>query len=105
MNKQNDIKNMKKNHRRFQCYVLISILSLCEISLANSAPLPVPAPPQVSARNYLLMDFDSQRVLAEKKADVKIEPASITKLMTAYVVYHELESGRLSMDDIVTISK
>ena len=74
-------------------------------SVAVNAALPVPAPPEVSAKNYLLVDVASGKVLAEKNADEKIEPASITKLMTAYIVYKEIEAGRLSMDDIVTISE
>ena len=71
----------------------------------SSAALPVPAPPEVAAKNYLLIDFASGKVLAEKNADEQIEPASITKLMTAYVVYKELDEGRLNMDDMVDISE
>lgn len=74
-------------------------------SFSVNAAVPVPAPPQVAAKNYLLVDFDSGRILAEKEADVQIEPASITKLMTAYVVYNELETGRLEMSEQVTISE
>ena len=74
-------------------------------SSAGAAPLPVPAPPQVAADNYLLLDYHSGQVLAEKDVDVQIEPASITKLMTAYVVYNEIIAGRLGMQDIVTISE
>ena len=71
----------------------------------SSAALPVPAPPEVAAKNYLLIDFASGKVLAEKNADEQIEPASITKLMTAYVVYKEMDKGRLNMDDMVDISE
>ncbi len=72
---------------------------------AQAAMTPVPAPPKLAAESYLLIDFHSGRVLAEKNIDKKIEPASITKLMTAYVVYKEIEAGRLTMDEKVTISK
>jgi len=75
------------------------------MSAAIEAAVPVPAPPQVAAKNYLLQDFDSGHILAEQGADTLIEPASITKLMTAYVVYKELEAGRLSMDEEVLISE
>ncbi|HEX5636473.1 MAG TPA: serine hydrolase, partial [Gammaproteobacteria bacterium] len=51
------------------------------------------------------MDFNSGRILASKDVDKKIEPASITKIMTAYVVYKEIEAGRLSMQSQVTVSK
>jgi D-alanyl-D-alanine carboxypeptidase (penicillin-binding protein 5/6) len=74
------------------------------VSSANAA-VPIPAPPEVAAKNYILVDANSGRVLAEKEADFKVEPASITKLMTSYVIYHELDAGRLSMDDMVTISE
>lgn len=82
----------------------ISALLFLFISTANAA-VPIPAPPQVAAKNYIVVDANSGRVLAEKEADVQVEPASITKLMTSYVIYKELEAGRLSMDDMVTISE
>jgi len=84
--------------------LMFFILALINSVVANAA-MPVPAPPEVAAKNYLLVDVASGKVLAEKNADEKIEPASITKLMTAFVVYKEMEAGRLSMDDIVNISE
>ncbi|MDH5612636.1 MAG: D-alanyl-D-alanine carboxypeptidase [Gammaproteobacteria bacterium] len=69
------------------------------------ASVPVPAPPQIAAKNYILIDFDSGRILAESDADAQIEPASITKLMTSYVVYKEIEAGRLNLSDQVLISE
>lgn len=74
------------------------------VSTANAA-VPIPAPPQVAAKNFILVDAHSGHMLAEKDADAQVEPASITKLMTSYVIYHELDTGRLSMDDMVTISE
>jgi D-alanyl-D-alanine carboxypeptidase (penicillin-binding protein 5/6) len=67
--------------------------------------MPVPAPPRVDANSYILMDFDSGRVLAEHDADATAEPASLTKLMTVYIVFSELDAGRLSLDDVVTVSE
>lgn len=97
---------MKKNiESLIRNYGVLFIALLIHANVTIAASLPVPAPPQVAAKNYLILDFDSQRVLAEKNADEQIEPASITKLMTAYVAYHELESGRMTMEDLVTISK
>ncbi len=72
---------------------------------AAVAAKPVPAAPDVAAKSYILVDFASGKVLAEKNADKKIEPASITKLMTAYVIYKELDEDRLSMSDEVVISE
>ena len=71
---------------------------------ANVA-VPIPSPPAVSARSYLLMDHFSGRVLAQSNADERAEPASLTKLMTAYVVFHALAEGRLQLTDMVTISE
>jgi D-alanyl-D-alanine carboxypeptidase (penicillin-binding protein 5/6) len=67
--------------------------------------MPVPAPPQVAAESYLLIDYDSGKVLAENDADAQVEPASITKLMTGYAVYEEVIAGRMSLKDMVTISE
>jgi len=66
---------------------------------------PVPAAPAVAARGYILLDFNSGEVLAEKDADATMDPASITKLMTAYVVFSELSKGQMRLDDLVTVSE
>jgi len=80
-------------------------LLLISFSMVATALAPVPSPPKLAAKSFLLVDFNSGIVLAEKNIDKKVEPASITKLMTAYVVYKEIESGRLSLDEEVTVSK
>jgi len=67
--------------------------------------MPIPAPPDVAAKNYFVVDFASGKVLAEKNPDAQVEPASITKIMTAYVVYKEIDADRLALDDIVDISE
>ena len=92
-----------KKYIPFTLFTILAFLASV-ISTANAA-VPIPAPPKVAAKNYILVDANSGRVLAEKEADVQVEPASITKLMTSYVIYKELEAGRLSMDDMVTISE
>lgn len=71
---------------------------------ANKAR-PVPAPPQIGANSYLLVDFNSDRILIEHNADLRVEPASITKLMTAYVVFSELDQGNITLEETVTISE
>ncbi len=83
---------------------MLCVSALMFLTVANAA-MPIPAPPDVAAKNYFVIDFSSGKVLAEKNADYKIEPASITKMMTAYVVYKEMEADRLSMDDMVDISE
>ncbi len=65
----------------------------------------IPLPPQVPVRAYVLMDYQSGNLLANLKGDERMEPASITKLMTAYVVYKALKSGKIHLTDQVTISE
>ena len=85
--------------------LLLAISLLASIPLwAASIPV-VPPPPKVEARAYLLEDYHSGRVLAEKNADKRMEPASLTKMMTAYVVEQELRQGNISLDDKVRISE
>ena len=67
-------------------------------------PPPIPAPPSVQARGYFLMDFVSGQVLAATREDERLEPASLTKLMSAYAVFHALKDGRIKLDDQVRIS-
>ena len=71
---------------------------------ANTAR-PVPAAPQLGANSYLLVDFNSNRILVEHNADLRVEPASITKLMTAYVVFSELDQGNITLEEEVAISE
>ena len=98
------IKNMS-NPLSFYGSVFVFVFAVLFAANSALAAMPVPAPPDVAAKNYLLVDFASGKVLAEKNADEKIEPASITKMMTAYVVYKEIDAGRLSLDDMVDISE
>src|SRR5450631_1157233 len=72
---------------------------------AATAAAAVPKAPSIDARAYLLIDEASGQTLAESNADQRMEPASITKLMSAYVVFQALKEGRLSLNDPVTISE
>lgn len=72
---------------------------------AAAADLPPPAPPEVGAKSYILADFQSGAVIAEKNADLPADPASITKIMAAYVVYKALAKGLVGLGDMVTISE
>ncbi len=86
---------------------MLSKLSLLFVFIwsVSAIAAPVPAQPKLAAESFLLIDFHSGRVLAEKNIHKKVEPASITKLMTAYVIYKEIAAGRLSVDEEVLISK
>ncbi len=73
-------------------------------SLAKVGARPVPAPPTLGAKSYLLMDFNSGRILIEQNADLQVEPASITKLMTSYVVFKELAEGNITLEETAVVS-
>jgi len=70
-----------------------------------AAAKPIPDPPALSATSFFLVDFDSGKVLAEKNPDDHVEPASITKLMTAYLVDKAIAAGDITLDEMVTISE
>lgn len=63
-----------------------------------------PQPPAIAAKSYLLIDTNTGQILAEKDADLPIEPASLTKLMTAYLVFEALHSNRLKLDQTLLVS-
>lgn len=74
-------------------------------STANAAPSLIPAPPQLSANSYVLMDAYTGDVLVEHNSREELPPASLTKLMTAYIAEYELAKGNISFNDQVTISE
>lgn len=67
--------------------------------------VPVPPPPDVDAKAWVLMDYTTGRILASKNPDERVEPASITKIMTDYVVSAQLAAGKIHLTDPVTISE
>jgi serine-type D-Ala-D-Ala carboxypeptidase (penicillin-binding protein 5/6) len=85
----------------FTSAFILILAGLGQVALAA----PIPKAPAIASRSFLLVDFDSGRVLAEDHADERMEPASITKLMTAYVVFEAIKDKRLKLDDQVTISE
>jgi D-alanyl-D-alanine carboxypeptidase (penicillin-binding protein 5/6) len=85
---------------------LFSLIAIVSLTLSSAfAAVPIPKPPAIDARAYVLIDFQSGRVLAAQQADVQSEPASITKLMTGYGVFRAIREKRLSLADQVTISE
>lgn len=71
----------------------------------SAAPKVIPNSPVIAANGYLLMDFDSGKILTGKNEDVPIPPASLTKMMTSYVIGQEVNAGNISLDDQVVISE
>ena len=64
-----------------------------------------PQPPEIAARQYILIDLASNQVLAERDADAPAEPASLTKLMTAYLVFNAIRDKKLALDQTISVSK
>jgi D-alanyl-D-alanine carboxypeptidase (penicillin-binding protein 5/6) len=85
--------------------LLTSLLLLTTIHAAAAASTPIPPPPRLEARSWILIDEQSGRVITSHDADSRVEPASLTKLMTAYAVFHALQDGKLRLDTEVPISE
>ena len=83
----------------------LSCCLLLGLSVRAAADTPIPTPPPVDARAYVVVDFRTDRILAAKDAVARLEPASLTKLMTAYIVFQKLAGGELKLDDPVIVSE
>ncbi|MGJ7493231.1 D-alanyl-D-alanine carboxypeptidase family protein [Variovorax sp. ZT4R33] len=73
-------------------------------SFSMLASAQVPAPPEVAARSYLLLDVTANQLLAQKDIDSPVEPASLTKLMSAYLVFDALKSKKISLTQALPVS-
>jgi D-alanyl-D-alanine carboxypeptidase (penicillin-binding protein 5/6) len=91
------------NIRNYSVFLIALFVSMGTASATGK--ILIPAAPSVAASSYILLDFNSGKVLVEKNADLRLAPASLTKIMTVYVIFRELESGHLTLDEKVTISK
>ena len=87
------------------CIFFIFLTSAVSRLTAQEAEIITPAPPSIAASSYILQDFNSGKVLAENNADAKLAPASLTKILTVYVVFNEIKNGHLKLEDPVTISQ
>jgi D-alanyl-D-alanine carboxypeptidase (penicillin-binding protein 5/6) len=83
----------------------VSLGLVLPATLAASAAFAQVPPPAVNARSWVLVDATSNQVLASGNADERVEPASLTKLMTAYLVFEALQAKKISMDQVVTPSE
>ncbi len=92
---------INKTFRRF----IASAVTLMTVAapLAQARQI-IPAPPQLAASAYLLMDADTGKILVEHNADEQLPPASLTKMMTSYIVSSEIHNGEIGQDDMVNIS-
>src|SRR6516225_2163932 len=82
---------------------LLTLLWLAGASLGALAQA-LPAP-EIAARSYLLLDMNANQVLAEREADTPVDPASLTKLMTAYVAFLALRDHKLALDQKLPVSE
>lgn len=85
------------------CPLLTILLLFCASTVP--AEVPIPAAPAIGAKGFFLMEAYSERIIASKNANERLEPASLTKLMTAYVVFKELKQGKIKLEDDVQVSK
>ncbi len=90
--------------------VILAVQTMLVASLLGTfderalAEVLIPAPPQIAAKSWILIDASTGKVLVEQNADQQLAPASLTKMMTSYVVAGEIESGKISINDNVPIS-
>ncbi len=84
---------------------LTLMLALLLASTAQAASALIPAPPQVSARSYLVMDADTGHIIAADRENERFAPASLTKMMTSYIVEYEISKGNIAEDDLVLVSE
>ena len=86
-------------------FLFFSLLFINFQVIAESPEVSTPSAPTIDAAAYILQDYHTGKVLAENNADAKLAPASLTKIMTVYVVFTELSNGHLHLEDMVTISE
>ncbi len=94
----------RQMHKNVLLSSLLALLSAAYLGLAGAA-VPTPAPPATESSGYLLIEMNSGTVLAERDATARLEPASLTKIMSAYTVFRELEAGHIQLSDQVVVSK
>jgi len=80
--------------------ILITILFVATVNAS-----PIPPAPEVNVKSYVLLDFDSGMILASSNEDLTLPPASITKIMTAYIAFTELKEKNISLDEEILVSK
>tara|TARA_Y100001936_G_scaffold54746_1_gene53547 strand:- start:2510 stop:3637 length:1128 start_codon:yes stop_codon:yes gene_type:complete len=78
---------------------------LCSVFVTVVQASPIPPAPNLNVKAYVIMDFDSKMILASSNKDLTLPPASITKMMTAYVAFTELKENNISLDEEILVSK
>lgn len=88
----------------------LSLFTLCMLAFSivepvNAANSQIPPPPSLAVKAYLLLDFNSGHVIAASNSDMRVEPASLTKIMTAYLAFKALKNGHLSLTQTLPVSE
>ncbi len=92
-----------KSFFRFICVFMLILSSW--FANADESEILTPAAPKIAASSFILMDYYTGKILAENNADIKLAPASLTKIMTVYVAFREISSGHLNLNDLATVSQ
>ncbi|MBL6904746.1 MAG: D-alanyl-D-alanine carboxypeptidase [Gammaproteobacteria bacterium] len=95
----------KNNQPQSRALSLLLVVFMLASNFSVAAPAIIPRPPEIAATSYILLDAKTGQVLIEENADEALPPASLTKIMTAYVVTEEILSGNLALSDEVHISE
>ena len=82
-----------------------ALLAALALGLSLASPAQMPTPPDVAAKSYLLIDVTANQVLATRHADLPVEPASLTKLMTAYLVFDALRTQKIELQQTLPVSE
>jgi len=85
-------------------FVSFLVIACCNAVAQTRQPTIIPAPPQLAATGYILMEAETGKVIVEYNADELLPPASLTKMMSSYIVSEEIGQGRMTEDDMVNIS-
>lgn len=91
--------------RSVKSWIFTCVMLVLTIGQVQAASPMIPAAPQVAATAYLVMDADTGKVILESQADERFAPASLTKMMTSYIVEYELNKGNVGLDDLVLVSE
>lgn len=85
----------------------VLVMGVVSASFADDVNLKtmIPGVPQIDAESYILIDYNSGKVLAEMNADARRDPASLTKMMTSYVIGQAIKAGKITPNDVVTVNK
>lgn len=93
-------KNLSTSLKKLTFSVSILLLATPALHAAEA-----PAAPQVDAKAFVLMDYNSGKILTEGNADTRLDPASLTKIMSSYVIGQAIKAGKIKPEDMVTVGK